>query len=148
MGLRVQARDKAKAAAEAEHASAERQAARDAKHLSAQLLATANQAAPVKRGAGQQQQQQLLGTKGPAAAPTGGAVRVKGLVPHRKGGLKAAEPRFAMNAVSTTAKVLPATAATGAHASLPPPPPGGGAATYENASGNGEEDDDEPPPIF
>ena len=181
LGLRVQARDAERKAEALGREKAAKQAARDGRHLSAQLLQAAGVAPGVppqstgalrrdrRAGRGESEDDEGDGEERAgegeagvipplerrgggvsAAAPTGGAVRLKGLVPHRKGGLREAHnPDAFMRPVATTTKERPrdgnpedgaaavgeATAA--AATALPPTPPPAWAAS------GGEEDGDE-----
>lgn len=114
LGLRVAARNKEKAEEENKKAIEIKQKERNLKNLSAQMQVEAMR----------------------SAKPAGGAVKLKGLVPARKGGLGAfADQSDSMKAVST--KVL---------ATPPPPPP---AAVPDDDDIEEEEvDEDEPPPLF
>jgi len=143
LSIRVAARDREKKVDEAKAQVEAKQRARDQGKLANQMVTAASAAAKS------------------AAVPTGGAVRLKGLVPKRKGGLQA-DHSLAMRAVSTTTKqraaeepLQPPLAATvrtaeaadaEEHAGLVPLP----APPVEAPpmASNDEAFDDEPPPLM
>ena len=149
LSIRVQSRHLSKQKEERVAAASAKQQSRNMKNVTDQMLSAAGvETTPVASaavaGGGGKKRGGLLGGANNGAAPRGGAVSIKGLVPARKGGLRTEAP--AMTAVKGSTKILKA-----------PSSGGGGAQQQRNGffGGDGDDDDDdddddedgdEPPP--
>mmetsp|Transcript_54170 Transcript_54170/g.69612 ORF Transcript_54170/g.69612 Transcript_54170/m.69612 type:complete len:367 (-) Transcript_54170:202-1302(-) len=128
LSMRVNARDKIKAQEEKKKNEELKMKQRDLQKISGQMQAEAFK----------------------ARKPTGGSVKLKGLVPVRKGGIASTDQSGSMKVVSS--KVLSSNTSTSS-AVLPPVPPTsvpkeGGAQDHEEEGEEEDIDENEPPPLF